>query len=93
MPVFKIHHVTRYSYNRPVIESVNQIRIYPVASDKQEILHHEVNISDNPELFFYIDYWGNRCAEFSLPQPHRELVIDSRLIVRTTGADLIQEQC
>jgi transglutaminase-like putative cysteine protease len=83
MPVFKIHHVTKYSYNRPVVESVNQIRIYPVASDTQEILQHEVSISDAPELFFFIDYWGNRCADFSLPDAHKELAIESKLIVRT----------
>lgn len=85
MPVFKIHHVTKYTYNRPVIESVNQVRIYPVASPQQEILNHEITISDAPELFFFLDYWGNRCADFSIPEPHKELQIDSRLIVRTTG--------
>ncbi len=89
MPVFKIHHVTKYSYNRPVKESVNQIRIYPIASDLQEILQHEVNITTDPELFLFIDYWGNRCADFSLLQSHKELTIDSRIIVRTMGQEVI----
>lgn len=89
MPVFKIHHVTKYSYNRPVKESVNQLRIYPIASDAQEILQHEVNITTDPELFFFIDYWGNRCSDFSLLQSHKELTIDSRMIVRTTGQEFI----
>jgi transglutaminase-like putative cysteine protease len=85
MPVFKIHHITKYSYNRPVIESVNQVRIYPVASPQQEILNHEIAINDAPELLFFIDYCGNRCADFSIIEPHKELTIDSRLIVRTMG--------
>lgn len=89
MPVFKIQHVTKYSYNRPVKESVNQIRIYPIASDMQEILQHEVNITADPELFFFIDYWGNRCADFSLMQSHKELTIDSRMSVRTMGEEFI----
>jgi transglutaminase-like putative cysteine protease len=88
MPVFKIQHVTKYSYNRPVKESVNQIRIYPVASAQQEILQHEVSVTDSPEMFFFLDYWGNRCADFSLPDAHKELVIDSRLLVRTTNAEV-----
>jgi transglutaminase-like putative cysteine protease len=87
MPVFKIHHVTKYSYNRAVVESVNQIRIYPIASPQQEILQHEVNITDSPELFLFIDYWGNRCGDFSLPEAHKELVIDSRLLVRTISTE------
>ena len=89
MPVFQIHHVTKYTYNRPVKESVNQLRIYPVASDQQEILQHEVNISTDPELFFFIDYWGNRCADFSLLEAHTSLVIDSRVVVRTIGKETI----
>lgn len=90
MPVFKIQHVTKYSYNRAVKESVNEIRIYPVASNTQEILNHEVSITNAPEPFFFLDYWGNRCADFSLPESHTELSIESRLIVRTTGSDEIE---
>jgi transglutaminase-like putative cysteine protease len=90
MPVFKIQHVTKYSYNRPVKESVNEIRIYPVASQTQEILNQEVNITHAPEPFFFIDYWGNRCADFSIPEAHTELSIDSRLILRTTGTETVE---
>lgn len=89
MPVFKIHHVTKYLYNRPVKESVNQIRIYPVASEQQEILQHDVKISSDPELFFFLDYWGNRCADFSLLESHAVFVIDSRVVVRTLGEEKI----
>lgn len=89
MPVFKIQHITKYSYNRPVKESVNQIRIYPIASDQQEILQHEVNITTDPELFLFLDYWGNRCADFSLVDAHHELTIDSRIIVRTMGNEFV----
>lgn len=89
MPVFKIQHVTKYTYNRSVKESVNQLRIYPVASAQQEILQHEVSISTDPELFFFIDYWGNRCADFSVLDAHNSLVIDSRVVVRTIGLETI----
>nr|WP_294905990.1 transglutaminase family protein [uncultured Lacibacter sp.] len=89
MPVFQIQHVTKYTYNRPVKESINQLRIYPVASEQQEILQHEVNISTDPELFFFIDYWGNRCADFGIVDAHTSLVIDSRVVVRTIGKETI----
>jgi transglutaminase-like putative cysteine protease len=89
MPVFQIQHVTKYTYNRPVKESVNQLRIYPVASDQQEILQHEVNITTDPELFFFLDYWGNRCADFSLLPAHTLLTVDSRVVVRTIGKETV----
>ena len=88
MPVFRIQHVTRYTYDRPVSESTNEIRIYPYPGQGRETLMHELLITGQPELHVYADYWNNRTAVFNLKDPHRELVIDSRLIVRTAPATL-----
>ncbi|HEY6504755.1 MAG TPA: transglutaminase family protein [Chitinophagaceae bacterium] len=85
MPVFNIHHVTKYEYDRPVKESVNEIRIYPFACDEQEILYHELNITADPDVFAINDYWGNRAGMFNLLLSHKQLVIESKLIVRTPG--------
>ncbi|MBL7738055.1 MAG: transglutaminase family protein [Chitinophagaceae bacterium] len=85
MSVFNIHHITRYEYDRPVKESVNEIRIYPYACPGQEVLFHELNITDNPDIFSLTDYWGNKAGMFNLLSAHKELVIESKLIVRTPG--------
>lgn len=85
MPVFNIHHVTKYEYDRPVKESVNEIRIYPFACNEQEILYHELNITEHPEVLAITDYWGNRAGMFNLMQSHKLMVIESKLIVRTLG--------
>jgi transglutaminase-like putative cysteine protease len=85
MPVFNIHHITKYEYDRPVKESVNEIRIYPYACPQQEALYHQVNISHAPEILMVQDYWGNRVGMFNLLPSHEELVIESKLIVRTLG--------
>jgi transglutaminase-like putative cysteine protease len=86
MPVFNIHHITKYEYDRPVKESVNEIRIYPIAGKEQEILYHEVNITDDPDILMIKDYWGNGTGMFNLMTSHKELVIESKVIVRTLGA-------
>jgi transglutaminase-like putative cysteine protease len=88
MPVFNIHHITKYEYDRPVKESVNEIKIYPLAGREQEILFHQVNITDNPDLLLVNDYWGNLTGMFNLMASHTELVIESKLIVRTLGPSL-----
>ena len=85
MPVFNIHHVTKYEYDRPVKESVNEIRIYPFACVEQEVLFHEVNVTDHPDLLLVNDYWGNKAGMFNLMSAHRSMVIESKLIVRTLG--------
>src|SRR6187402_2314184 len=80
MPIFKIHHITKYEYDRPVKESMNNIMIFPFQSNEQETLQHELLITDHPEVFSSIDYWGNKTGTFNLLRAHRELVIESKLL-------------
>lgn len=87
MPVFNIHHVTKYEYDRPVKESVNEIRIYPVLDNEQELLYHQINVTGNPDIMVINDYWRNRTGMFNLITPHQELIIESKLIVRTLHTD------
>ncbi|MBC7851271.1 MAG: transglutaminase family protein [Chitinophagaceae bacterium] len=84
MPLFKIQHITKYEYEKPVTESVNEIRIFPYQSVSQEILQHDLIITDQPEVHVFNDYWGNKTGIFSIINAHRLLVIESKLLVRTT---------
>jgi len=84
MPIFKIHHVTRYEYDRPVKESSNEIKIFPIINHEQEVLQHDLVITGNPEVYVFEDYWNNRIGLFNLLSPHKHLLIESKLIVRTT---------
>jgi hypothetical protein len=83
MPVFNIHHVTKYEYDRPVKESVNEIRIYPFSGPDQEVLFHELNVTDHPDILQVNDYWGNKAGMFNVLTAHKLMVIESKLIVRT----------
>ncbi|MES1214980.1 MAG: transglutaminase family protein [Bacteroidota bacterium] len=85
MPVFNIHHITKYEYDRPVKESVNRIRVYPFSCNSQEALYHELNITNQPDILVITDYWGNRNGTFNLMPSHKEMIIESKLIVRTLG--------
>jgi transglutaminase-like putative cysteine protease len=85
MPIFKIQHITKYEYDRLIQESMNEIRIFPSLSPEQEVLQHELVITGHPEVQIFFDYWGNKTGIFNVMPPHRELSINSRLIVRTTG--------
>lgn len=87
MSIFKIHHITKYQYEKPVTESVNEIRIFPYSCAEQERLQHELNISYQPDLNYFSDYWDNHAAVFSVITPHIELVIESKLTVRTTATN------
>ena len=87
MPLFNIHHVTKYEYDRPVKESVNEIKIYPFNSSSQHVLYHEINITGSPEVMLSTDYWGNRTGMFNLMPSHTELTIESKLVVRNQAPE------
>ena len=85
MPIFRIHHITKYTYNRPVKESMNEIKIFPFNCAEQEILQHDITITDNPDVQTFTDYWGNKTGVFNLLVPHNVMSIESKLILRTTA--------
>lgn len=90
MPTFKIQHITKYEYDRPVRESVNEIKIFPYKGHEQELLQQDLFVTQQPDVHFYLDYYGNKTGVFNLLSPHKELVIESRLIVRTTTSSQIK---
>ena len=83
MSKFKIQHITRYSYEVPVRDSANQIMLYPLKDEFQEVLQQSVSITGDPQVHIHTDYFGNEVGTFTHSQPHQELTINSRLIVVT----------
>lgn len=81
MPVFFIRHRTRYLYASPVIDSANQVKLYPLADDHQRILEHRLQVSQHPPVHTSTDYFGNTTGFFSLIVPHTELLIENLLTV------------
>jgi transglutaminase-like putative cysteine protease len=68
-----------------VKESNNEIMIFPYQCPEQETLQLQLNITGNPQVFTFTDYWGNTTGSFNLMPPHQELVIENKLVVRTTN--------
>ncbi len=83
MSKFNIRHITRYSYEDVVSDSANQIMLYPPQDEFQEILHHIVLITGNPQVDIHKDYYGNKVGTFTQGRPHNQLIIDSQLAVTT----------
>ncbi len=84
MAIFKIHHITKYEYDRPVKESISEIKIFPYNCFEQELLEQELNISNYPDVQTFTDYWGNKTGSFNILGLHKTLVIESKLTIRTT---------
>ena len=83
MPRFIIHHVTKYTYQAAVRDSANQIMLFPIKDENQEVLNQQLVISGMPTLETYRDYYGNQTGSFMNVDPHKELLIDSKIEIIT----------
>lgn len=104
MAVFKIVHITKYQYNWPIKESINEIRLFPHNFDNQDVLQFQLLITHDPYVEISKDYYGNRIGNFNNLEAHEEMTIESRMLVRvnhslkipeidpTTVADLASEK-
>lgn len=90
MSIFKIHHITRYEYDRPVKESANEVKIFPYQCPDQEVLQHDLFITDHPDIQTFTDYYGNKAGLFNVLPPHKVLSIESKLLVRTTASSQLK---
>lgn len=83
MPEFKIQHITKYTYEGPVRDSANQIILFPIKDDYQEVVKQELHITGNPVVDTHIDYYGNEVGSFTYSDSHALLVINSKVDVIT----------
>jgi len=103
MAVFKIVHITKYEYSWPIKESINEIRLFPHHFDNQDVLQFQLLVSNSPNVEISRDYYGNRVGNFNTLDSHKEMILESRMLVRinhslkipeidtTTIADLSKE--
>ncbi|HKG06216.1 MAG TPA: transglutaminase family protein [Pedobacter sp.] len=91
MPVFKIKHITNYRYELPVRDSANQIILFPIKDDFQQVIKHDLNISGSPDVDIFIDYYGNEVGTFTQKEPHTQLKIFSKIYVETQAKALPQD--
>lgn len=91
MAVFKIVHITKYQYNYPIKESINEIRLFPHHFENQDVLQYQLLITHNPEVDISEDYYGNRVGNFNVLDAHSEMTIESRMLVRVNHSLKIPE--
>jgi len=83
MSKYRIKHITRYSYPGTVIDSANQVMLFPLDDSQQEVKKHDLIITHQPSVEVFTDYFGNKVGIFSVIKPHRELIIESIIEVIT----------
>ena len=88
MPEIEIKHVTRYIYDSPVRDSANQIILFPIQDEYQEVLKQDITITGNPLVDKHVDYYGNEVGSFTYIEPHMDMTISSKISVNTKHKNL-----
>jgi transglutaminase-like putative cysteine protease len=83
--LYAIRHVTRFSYDSPVRESVMEIRMQPRTELAQRCLRFELATQPRAHVSSYIDLMGNIVHHFDIPSEHSELNVTAQAIVEFVG--------
>jgi len=83
MPEIEIKHTTKYIYESPVRDSANQIILFPIKDEYQDVLKQEITITGNPLVDKHEDYYGNEVGSFTYIEPHMVMMISSKILVNT----------
>ncbi len=83
MATYFIKHVTKYSYDNPVIDAANQLRLHPINDEFQNVNSHYLVITNNAHVQTYLDYYKNIVGSFMITEAITELYIESNIEVTT----------
>jgi transglutaminase-like putative cysteine protease len=72
---YAIRHLTRFRYNRPISQSMMEVRMHPRSEGGQRSFTFRLSVNPRARIFAFHDYLGNQVHHFDLPHRHRELSI------------------
>ena len=78
---YAIRHLTRFRYNRPISQSMMEVRMHPRSEGGQRSFTFRLAVNPAARIFAFQDYLGNEVHHFDLPQRHRELSIVAESLV------------
>jgi transglutaminase-like putative cysteine protease len=78
---YRLVHVTRFSYDGPVSESYNELRLRPRHDDNQSCLSFRVTTSPAAKATGHQDFYGNWVHLFHILPEHRSLRVETEAVV------------
>ncbi len=78
---YHLTHVTDFSYDGPVSESYNEVRLRPIHDDKQTCVSFRLTTNPNSRGTAYLDAFGNWVHQFNILAEHRHLKVEAKCVV------------
>ena len=80
---FEIIHRTHYTYNTPVRDSFNDVRLEPLSNATQTVESFSLRVSPTAYVSRYADFYANWVHHFEVLDEHLFLLVESQTRVRT----------
>ncbi|MFN8067010.1 MAG: transglutaminase family protein [Vicinamibacterales bacterium] len=87
--LYTIRHVTRFTYDTPVRESVMEARMQPRSDGLQRCLHFGLSTTPNSRVLMYQDHDGNSIHHFNIPGRHSKLMLKAEALVEVVPAPVL----
>jgi transglutaminase-like putative cysteine protease len=78
---YTIHHVTKFSYETPVRESVMEVRMQPRTEGSQRCVRFGLSTAPASRVRMYDDRDGNTVHHFNIPGRHSRLIVTAEALV------------
>jgi transglutaminase-like putative cysteine protease len=78
---YNIRHVTRFTYETPISESVMEARMQPRTEGAQRCLHFGLSTQPFSRVMMHQDHQGNVVHHFNIPSRHSELIVTAEALV------------
>ncbi|HEX4998456.1 MAG TPA: transglutaminase family protein [Terriglobia bacterium] len=80
--LFDVIHITRYWYEAPVSQCLNEVRLTPRALPAQRVQSSEITVDPKPAFFHSRkDYFGNDVSVFGVLEKHGQLTATAHSVV------------
>ena len=78
---YTIRHVTRFTYETPITESVMEARMQPRSDGSQRCHHFALTTAPHARVLTYQDHDGNAVHHFDIPGRHSRLTVTAEALV------------
>jgi transglutaminase-like putative cysteine protease len=80
--LFQVTHTTRYTYQSPVLHSLNEVRLTPRSLAGQDVRKTKIRVLPEPAFMHRMkDYYGNDVTSFELFERHDHLEVTAESMV------------
>jgi transglutaminase-like putative cysteine protease len=88
---YTVRHLTRFTYDNPISESVMEVRMQPRTEQHQRCLGFELQTTPRATIAAYRDPLNNIVHHFDIPGRHGQLTIVAEAIVEFVGTPTLPE--